>query len=122
MGELGALAQLFANVYINMSWLEVVSPEAAKRYLSEWLTSVPSNKVFAFGGDQKSPFLVCASAEIVRDNLAEALAAKIARGEMTRAHALELARWYLHDNAWHYFQLEQRWASRQKGDKDEHSR
>lgn len=110
MGELGALAQLFANVHINMSWLEVVSPEAAKQYLNEWLTSVPSNKVFAFGGDQKSPFLVCASAEIVRDNMAQVLAEKIARGEMTGSHALEMARWYLHDNAWRYFQLEQRWA------------
>ncbi|MBP1778428.1 MAG: amidohydrolase [candidate division NC10 bacterium] len=114
-GELGALTQLFANVYINMSWMEVVSPEAAKRYLSEWLTSIPSNKVFAFGGDQKSPFLVCASAEIVRDNLAEALAAKVVRGEISREHALDLARWYLHDNAWNHFQLGKRWANKRQG-------
>jgi len=115
MGELGALAQIFANVYINMSWLEVVSPEAARQYLSEWLTSMPSNKVFAFGGDQKSPFLVCASAEIVRDNLAEALAAKVGRGEISREHVIEVARWYLHDNAWRYFQLGKRWADKHKG-------
>ena len=91
INQLGALAQLFANVFINMSWMEVVSPEAAKRYLGEWLTSIPANKVFAFGGDQKSPFLACASAEIVRDNLAEALTAKVARGEISRAHARDLA-------------------------------
>lgn len=116
MGELGALAQLFANVYINMSWLEVVSPEGAKRWLGEWITSIPSNKVFAFGGDQKSPFLVCASAEIVRDNLAEALAAKVARGEISQEHSLDIARWYLHDNAWNHFQLEKRWANNLKGE------
>jgi hypothetical protein len=110
--ELGALAQLFANVSINMAWMEVVSPEAARRYLGEWLTAIPSNKVFAFGGDQKSPFLVCASAEIVRDNLAAALAAKVARGAISRTHALDLARWYLHDNAWNHFQLQKRWADK----------
>lgn len=121
-GELGALAQLFANVFINMSWMEVVSPEAAKRYLSEWLTSIPANKIFAFGGDQKSPFLVCASAEIVRDNLAEALAAKVVRGEISREHARDLSRWYLHDNAWNHFQLGQRWANKPQGIAREGSR
>ena len=120
--ELGALAQLFANVYINMAWMEVVSPEAARRYLGEWLTSIPSNKIFAFGGDQKSPFLVCASAEIVRDNLAEALAAKVARGEISRTHAIDIARWYLHDNAWNHFQLEKRWANMLRGVEREGSR
>jgi hypothetical protein len=73
---------------------------------AEWLTQP---ETFGYSRDFTA-FLVCASAEIVRDNLALALAGKIARGEMTRAHALELARWYLHDNAWHYFQLDQRWA------------
>ena len=78
----------------------------------DWITSITTNKVFAFGGDQKSPFLVCASAELVRDNLAEALAVLVARGEMAEAHAVDIARWLLHDNAWNYFQLEDRWANR----------
>ncbi len=120
--ELGALAQLFANVSINMAWMEVVSPDAARRYLGEWLTAIPSNKVFAFGGDQKSPFLVCASAEIVRDNLAEALAAKVARGEISRTHAIDIARWYLHDNAWNHFQLDKRWANMLRGVERERGR
>ena len=108
--ELGALTQLFANIYINMSWLEIVSPRTAEQYLADWITSIATNKIFAFGGDQKSPFLVCASAELVRDNLAEALTALVTRGEMAEAHARDIARWLLHDNAWNYFQLEERWA------------
>jgi hypothetical protein len=110
--ELGALTQLFANIYINMSWLEVVSPRSAEQYLMDWITSITTNKIFAFGGDQKSPFLVCASAELVRDNVAAALATLVARGEIAEAHALDIARYLLHDNAWNYFQLEHRWANR----------
>ena len=109
LGEVGALTQLFANVSVNMSWLEVVSPETAKWALNDWISSLPLNKVFAFGGDQKSPFLVCASAEMVRDNLAQILADRVKRGDMPDTHALELAQWWLHDNAWNHFQLETRW-------------
>lgn len=112
MGELAALTKLFPNVYINMAWFDILSPRAAKQYLREWITSVPLNKVFAFGGDQVSVLLSCAYAETVRDNLAQVLADEVAEGNMTEERALEIATYLLEENVWEYFRLQDRWASR----------
>ena len=111
MRELTALVKLFPNVYINMAWFDILSPRAAKQYLREWITSVPINKIFAFGGDQFSVLLSCAYAEMVRDNLAEILADEVAEGNMTEERALDVATRLLRENAWEYFCLGDRWAS-----------
>lgn len=112
MRELAALAQLFPNVHINTAWFEILSPRAAKLFLWEWITSIPTNKVFAFGGDHKCMLLSCAYAELVRDNLAEILANEVAAGNMTEGIALDVAARLLRENAWEHFRLEDRWASR----------
>ncbi len=112
MGELTALAKLFPNVYITTSWFELLSPGFARQYLREWIRSVPLNKVFAFGADQGGPLLSCAYAELVRDNVAEALAAEVAEGTMSQEQALHAAARLLRENAWEYFRLEDRWANR----------
>ena len=73
MRELVALVKLFPNVYINMAWFDLLSPIAAKNYLLEWISSVPTNKIFAFGGDQKTVLHACVNAEQIRGNVSEAL-------------------------------------------------
>ena len=50
-GELAALAKNFPNVYVDMCWLHIISPSRAREALTEWLDTVPSNKIFCFGGD-----------------------------------------------------------------------
>jgi hypothetical protein len=112
MGELTALAKLFSNVYINTAWFELLSPGFARQYLREWIRSVPLNKILALGPDQFSPLLSCAYVELVRDNLAEALAAEVADGTMSQQQALHAAARLLRENAWEYFRLEDRWANR----------
>ncbi|MCX5971733.1 MAG: amidohydrolase family protein [Coprothermobacterota bacterium] len=49
--ELGNLAKNFRNVFIDMCWGHIISPEAARRAFFEWLDAVPANKISAFGGD-----------------------------------------------------------------------
>lgn len=112
MGELTALVKLFPNVYMNTAWFELLSPLAAKQYLREWISSIPINKIFAFGGDQLNVLLSCAYAELVRDNLAEILTTEVTEGKMTEDYALTIADCLLRKNAWEYFKLEERWVSR----------
>jgi len=112
MKELTALAKLFPNVYINTAWFDILSPRASKQFLREWISSVPINKIFAFGPDQACLLLSCAYAEMVRDNLAEVLADAVAEGEMSEDYALYIARRLLRDNPWEYFKLQDRWAGR----------
>jgi len=113
MQELAVLVKMFPNVYLNVAWLEVLSPRAAKQYVREWISSVPANKIFAFGADHSNPFLTCAYVELVRDNLAEILAAEVNEGTMSQSHALNTATWILRENPWQYYKLQDRWANRQ---------
>jgi hypothetical protein len=114
MRELTALAKLFPNVYINMAWFDILSPRAARQYLREWITSVPINKIFAFGADQWNILLSCAYAEMVRDNLAEVLAEEVAEGGISEEYAVDIATCMLRQNAWEYFKLQDHWAGRQQ--------
>ena len=49
--ELTVLAKNFANVFIDMCWAHIVSPNASVNALLEWFDTVPLNKISAFGGD-----------------------------------------------------------------------
>ena len=66
----------------------------------------------AFGADQMNVLLSCAYVEQVRDNLAEVLAVEVAEGALSQRQALDAAARLLKENAWEYFRLGERWASR----------
>ena len=42
------MAKYFPNVYIDGCWLTHISPTGFKRGLTEWLETVPMNKIFAW--------------------------------------------------------------------------
>lgn len=49
--ELAVLAKNFPNVFIDMYWAHIISPNASINSLLEWIDTVPLNKISAFGGD-----------------------------------------------------------------------
>ncbi len=89
--ELAALAKNFPNVYVDMSWLNAISPGVARRMLDEWIETVPANKIFAFGGDYIFVEGVYGHARLARDVVARVLADKVEDGYLTEDEALELA-------------------------------
>jgi uncharacterized protein len=97
--ELGTMAKNFANVFIDMCWLHIISPQAARAYLAEWIDAVPANKIMAFGGDYTYVEGAYAHAEMARENVAAVLAEKVLSGYMTEADAIGLARRILRNNA-----------------------
>jgi hypothetical protein len=114
MRELTALVKLFPNVFINLAWFDVLSPRATNQYLREWITSIPTNKIFACGGDQKNILHTCACTLSARDNVSLALAAEIIDGSLSEEEALQTAEDLLRENAWRYFKLEDRWEARHR--------
>ena len=107
-GELTAIAKVFANVYVNMCWLHIISPYIARKVLAEWLEVLPSNKIFAFGGDYIIVEGAYAHSRIARDNVAKVLTDKIEDGYFTEAQAIELAHKILRDNAYEVFKLKRK--------------
>lgn len=103
--ELSAIAKNFRNVAIDMCWAHIVSPVAAVDALVEFLDAVPANKISAFGGDYLFVDGVYGHQRIARDNVARALAAKVADGCFDVDRANEIARWLLVDNPRRIFHL-----------------
>jgi len=98
-GELAVLAKNFPNVYIDMCWLHIISPLGARRALSEWLDTVPANKILGFGGDYLFIEGVYGHSVIARENITKVLAEKVEDGEFTEKQAIHLAQRLLRDNA-----------------------
>ena len=103
MGELAVLAKNFRNVYIDMCWLHIISPHAARQALAEWLDTVPRNKIFGFGGDYIFAEGVYGHSVIARENVARVLAEKVEEGSFTEEQAIHLAQKLLRDNAYEFF-------------------
>ena len=96
--EAMVLAKTFRNVCLDFCWMHVVSPLLAQRTLDEALDLVPSNKIFAFGGDYRYPELSYAHLVMARRNIAVALAGRVGRGDLQPDAALAIGRALLHDN------------------------
>ena len=104
--ELGNLAKNFRNVFIDMCWGHIISPEAARRALVEWLDAVPANKICAFGGDYCFVDGVYGHQFLARQNVAAALAQKVTDGSLSLSRAKEVASWLFVDNPKRLFCLD----------------
>ncbi len=104
--ELGNLAKNFRNVFIDMCWGHIISPEAARRALVEWLDAVPANKISAFGGDYCFVDGVYGHQYIARRNVAMSLAQKVTDGSISVSRAQEVATWLFIDNPKRLFSLD----------------
>ncbi|MCG8308407.1 MAG: amidohydrolase family protein [Cytophagales bacterium] len=105
-GELAALAKSFRNVFLDMSWLYIISPSYAKRYLHEWIETVPSNKIMAFGGDYHNVENTYGHALMAREIVARVLIEKVRSGYLTESEAREIARRILFTNIMEIFGIE----------------
>ncbi len=97
-GELAFLGKHYANVYVDLCWLPLISPTAARRYLHEWIEQVPINKIL-WGGDCTRPDAVYGAVRYGQEVVATVLAEKVREGYMPEDLAFELATRIFHDNA-----------------------
>ena len=104
-GELATLAKNFRNVYIDLCWLYIISPSYSERYLSEWLETVPANKIMAFGGDYHNVENVYGHLLFAREIIGNVLVEKVRNGYFSEEEAIKIATMILHDNAVNLFGL-----------------
>ncbi|MGQ9523263.1 MAG: amidohydrolase family protein [Armatimonadota bacterium] len=96
--ELATLAKNFRNVYIDMCWLNIISPAVSRRMLDEWIETVPINKIMGFGGDYLFVEGAYGHVMMARENIARTLAAKVEEGYFTEDEALTAMRRLLREN------------------------
>lgn len=95
---LAAIAKMFPNVYIDMCWAHMLSPKSSIESLSEYLDSVPHNKILAFGGDSHIIDGSYGHLMLARENVATVLAEKVACGAYTLEKAKEIAENIFYNN------------------------
>ncbi|MEN6479530.1 MAG: amidohydrolase family protein [Anaerolineales bacterium] len=103
---LSALAKNLANVYIDMCWAHIISPQASVAAMVEWIDSVPLNKISAFGGDYSFVDAVYGHQLLARENVSRALAIKVDQGLFDIDRACEIAHLWFYDNPVRIFALE----------------
>jgi hypothetical protein len=98
LGEVLALAKNFPNVYLDLCWLHIISPTAGVRMLHEAIETVPSNKIFAFGGDFIIPEGAYGHSVLARQVVSRVLTEKVEGGYLSEDDAMPLARRILREN------------------------
>ncbi|TRO59463.1 amidohydrolase [Candidatus Bathyarchaeota archaeon] len=104
-GTLGALAKNYPNVYVDMSWMHIISPSRARSALSDWLDEVPASKILGFGGDYLMVEGAYGHSVIARDNISRVLAEKVDDGVYMFEEAKKYASWMLRENPKRLFSI-----------------
>ena len=100
-----ALCKMFPNVFIDMCWAHIMSPNASVLALSEFLDAVPYNKISAFGGDYCFVDGVYGHLYLARENVSKTLADKVNQGIFSEDKAIEIAHALFYDNPKRIFKL-----------------
>ncbi len=100
-----AATKHYTNAHIDMCWAAIMDPLATVQFLKSALTTLPSNKLFVFGGDLIPVECVVGHAHIARKGLGQALAELVDEGWLGRNDALELVEPLMHGNARRFFRL-----------------
>ncbi len=101
--EAVALAKHFTNVYVDMCWAWIIDLAAARQFLRQFLTAVPANKLFAFGGDFTVAEPVYGHLRLARDGIARVLSEFVEEGYLNINDAIEIAQRILRENALEVF-------------------
>lgn len=104
--EMIAIAKQYPNVYVDLCWSWIINPMATIRFVKEFLTAVPSNKLLTFGGDYYSVESIVGHAEIARYGLTQALTQLVTEKWCTEDETLDLIDPLMWSNGWSLFQME----------------
>ena len=103
--EWATLAKTFANVYTDLAWSYIISPEIGRCLLHELIETVPGNKIMAFGGDSMTVEMAYGHSRMARQVVARVLSEKVSEGYMKEDEAVILVRRILRDNPAALFRL-----------------
>jgi predicted TIM-barrel fold metal-dependent hydrolase len=85
--ETAMLAKSYPNVFMDMAWMHIISPEIAKNALKIWIDMVPKNKILGFGGDYFVPEKVYGHLSMAKENICHVLSEKMIDGALTETEA-----------------------------------
>jgi hypothetical protein len=96
--ELITITKQFPNVYFDFCWIQQVSFDLYKEILNLVIETIPSNKIFAFGGDNFIIECTYSSQKKVREIISSLLYKKISDGYFNFDEAINFAEKILYLN------------------------
>jgi uncharacterized protein len=96
--ELITICKEFSNVYFDLCWVQQISFKLYKEVLNLAIETIPSNKIFGFGGDNFILECTYGSQKIVRKIIAEILSEKVRDGYFSYDQAIKMAEKILYLN------------------------
>lgn len=94
-----ALAKQYPNVFIDLCWAWIINPQASIRFVKEFLTAAPANKLFTFGGDYITVEPVYGHSRIARLGLTQALTQLVEGGWLRQEETPDLIERLMRGNA-----------------------
>ena len=104
--ELVALAKHYRNIWVDFCWAWSIDPYSSRDFLRRCIHAVPSNKLFAFGGDTGWPTSAMAYAIQARNEIRRALEDEINDGYLTEKQAMAFADRIMNKNQYECFDIE----------------
>lgn len=104
--ELVALAKHYRNIWIDFCWAWSIDPYSSRDFLRRCIHAVPSNKLFAFGGDTGWPTSAYAYSIQARNEIQRTLEAEIADGYLTEKQAMNFATQIMYTNQYDCFDVQ----------------
>lgn len=104
--ELVALAKHYRNIWIDFCWAWSIDPYSSRDFLRRCIHAVPSNKLFAFGGDTGWPTSAYAYSIQARNEILRALEAEIVDGYLTEKQAMNFATQIMYTNQYDCFDVQ----------------
>ncbi|OQA21750.1 MAG: Uronate isomerase [Actinobacteria bacterium ADurb.Bin346] len=96
--ELITIAKQFANVYFDFCWIQQVSFDLYRDILNLAIETIPSNKIFAFGGDNFIVECTYGSIKKAKEIISGLLYRKVSEGYFSFEDAVKLAEKILYSN------------------------
>lgn len=96
--ELITICKEFPNVYFDLCWVQQISFKLYKEVLGLAIETIPSNKIFGFGGDNFILECTYGSQKIVRKIISEILSEKVSDGYFSYETAIKMAEKILYLN------------------------
>lgn len=103
--EMVAMAKHFPNVWVDLCWAWSIDRRSSTEFVRKFLSAVPYNKLFAFGGDTIKPHNVVGYALQARHGLTDALQTLVGERFCTEAEALEIAAAVMRENQYVVFDI-----------------
>ncbi|MEZ4619980.1 MAG: amidohydrolase family protein [Caldilineaceae bacterium] len=103
--ELVALAKHYPNVYVDLCWAWSIDPYSTSDFVRRYLHTVPTNKLFVFGGDTFWPTAAVAYAAQTRHWLNRTLQAEVTAELLSEADAIAVAECFMQTNQYACFNV-----------------